>query len=161
MTNSQGAPTGEGVLMRGYVIRDENDYLWVRDRLSTWMINNVDVLSREDWTGVEDPRFTGTPQILRLRDGAEIHEMRSVRLVAHERPTALGDVDRTLQILGSDLIEQLSRNMMIDIKLMAMNESGDLEVVGDAGAGDGGAPQPTWCDVSDPSGWGTIIKKDD
>jgi hypothetical protein len=80
--------------------------------------------------GCRGPRFTGTPQILRLRDGAEIHEMRSVRLVAHERPTALGDVDRTLQILGSDLIEQLSRNVMIDIKLMAMNESGDLEVVG-------------------------------
>ncbi|HEV2814312.1 MAG TPA: hypothetical protein VGW10_13740 [Solirubrobacteraceae bacterium] len=142
--------------MRGYVLRDRPDYLWVQDKLSIWMVEAEDVLEREDWDGVDDPRFTGEPQIVHIRDGAEIQEVRPVTLVGQERPMALGKVEHVLQVLGLEVLEELSRNKVVALEVMGSDDMKTL--AGDAGAP---APRPTYSMKEDHSGWGIVSHKDD
>ena len=46
--------------LRGYLIKDDHDKIWVQDRQGTWIINKSDLVTSGAWDGV-DPRFSGKP----------------------------------------------------------------------------------------------------
>lgn len=138
--------TTSGVPLRGYLIKELPEQVWIRDRTSTWIVDPADVLEQAEWEGVDDPEFSGKPHLFTIRDGAKILEVRPATLTGKQRPLALGDVTQVLELVGADMVELMR----------------DYRVV-DAGAPDGGAPKPipTICMKDDTTGWGIVTKKDD
>ena len=153
-----GAASGIG--MPGYVIRDESTYLWLQDKLSTWMIGAQDVLAREAWEGVAGSGISGTPQIVSVREGAEIYQVNPAILTISERPLVLGDLNKNLTVLGASVVEELARNSVFNMDAGWLNRVKTLGVDGGAPAGAAPPPRPTYSMAPD-TGWGIVCKKDD
>lgn len=78
--------------IRGYVIDEDADRLWLRDPEGTWLIHKPDIIAARDWDGVNDPRLEGTPRLLFVREGADIYETRKFRVALLSQPITLKGV---------------------------------------------------------------------
>jgi hypothetical protein len=67
------------VPLRGYLVREDDDRMWIQDQEGTWIVNKADLHTRESWDGI-DPRYSGDPVCVFIRQGAEIYEVRPYKI---------------------------------------------------------------------------------
>ncbi len=94
------------VPLKGYLIKEAAEQLWVADQEGTWIINARDLAGRGEWSGVAGSQFSGRPGIFYVRDGAEINQVRTVKIrAAFDWPLAVGAKARDCEVAGYSSID--------------------------------------------------------
>ncbi len=70
-------------------MNEESEQIWLEDTSSTWLIRRKDLLKEMKWEGVSDPRFTGRPVLLLVKEGAEIFQIRRFTVQLLSEPVTL------------------------------------------------------------------------
>ena len=142
--NAQGTSTDKAPLL-GFLVKENDSEIRVRVSGGEWVINRDDVDSLQDWTDAIAVDFDGRGVQVFTKAGATLGWLQTVQVNASDRPM-------TLPENLSKLVGDVRMNELAD----AWGAQFDLQVVDpDVGA------SPTVCDVSDPNGFGLIIKTDD
>jgi hypothetical protein len=106
-------PPAPAIPLKGYLIREESEQIWVVDQQGTWIINVSDLTGRGEWSGVIDNRFSGSPGIFYIRDGAEIKMVRTVKIKASlDWPLAIAANARESQEAGDTAVDMLVQNQL-------------------------------------------------
>lgn len=100
-------PPPPSMPLKGYLVREDSDTLWIQDFQGTWMIKKSDVLGRGEWPGVSDTRFSGKAGVFFIKDGAEIQSVRAVTVKAkRDWPLAVADAARVSEVRGLSALEE-------------------------------------------------------
>lgn len=94
------------VPLRGYIVKQENDQIWVQDGGGTWLVNTKDVTGRAKWDG-RDSRFKGEPVCLYIKQGAEIFEIRKLVIEIDNTPITFGQDSSAAPVKGMDVMMAL------------------------------------------------------
>ncbi len=130
--------------LKGYLLKEAAEQFWIQDYQGTWIVNAQDVVGRGDWEGVDDSRFSGTPGIFYVRDGAEISEVRTVKVKAvRDWPLAIAESTRGAGVKGASNLDALARERADAL------QTADYECVA------------TYSMAPDKTGWGMRIHRDD
>lgn len=84
-----GLPFPERAIpVRGYLVSETADEIWLQDGQGTWVFAVKDVVGRSVWEAA-DPRFQGKPTLLFIRDEATFYELKRYRVEMRARPITL------------------------------------------------------------------------
>ncbi len=147
-TDVLNGPTAS-VPLRGYVVDQDKERLWIQDREGTWSVARADIVATQEWNG-NDPRFHGKPTCVFVRDGAEILEIKTYRVQATGVPITLGAIGEQPTIRGEEAMRMLERRTFRHLGLFNDVDPGPLVLIG-----------TTVCCYGDPSGFGLICAGDD
>ena len=104
--------------LKGYAVKEDGEQVWVQDQQSTWIIDAKDVIGRSEWAGVADSRFSGKPGIFHIRDGAEISEVRTVKIkAALNWPLAIADKTRGSEVVGASNVDALASERLGELQV--------------------------------------------
>lgn len=139
------------VPLRGYVVEQDNERIWIQDREGTWAVNKADVVATQEWDG-SDPRFRGKPTCVFIRDGADILEIRPYRVKIARLPITLGTGGDKPTVEGEESMRMLESRAFRHLGFLNDIDPGPLlpPVIG-----------TTVCCYGDPSGFGLICEGDD
>jgi hypothetical protein len=104
-----GYPAGklQGVEFAGFLVREDDEAIYVADPQGTWMIPRDSVLSRATWEGAhcvpDDMRATGDPVRITLKENSLFFEVRPWRVT----PDPVSP-DAPLPLTGKDVREIFS-----------------------------------------------------
>jgi hypothetical protein len=130
--------------LKGYLVKETAEQVWVQDNQGTWIVNAKDIVGRDEWAGMRDARFSGTPGIFHVKDGAEIKEIRTVTVKAlRDWPLAISESTRGAEVKGGSNLDSLARARVQQL------QTTDYECVA------------TYSMGADHTGWGMVIHRDD
>lgn len=139
---------GPFVPLKGYLVKESKNQIWIQDSLGTWIVEVSDVIGRRPLSDAGEHPFAGTPVILYIKDGAKILEIRTVKVTAtQDWPLAVADTARMLDVRGYSEVDTLAVDRMKDFGLLA--------------SGPRPHPKPTYSPGPDTTGWGMVIHRDD
>lgn len=137
------------VPLRGYVVEEDTERLWIQDREGTWAVKRADIVATQEWKG-SDPRFRGKPTCVFIRDGADIFEVKPYRVKLARLPITLGASGEQPAVEGDAAMRRLEARMYRHLGFMNEVDPGPLVLIG-----------TTVCCYGDPSGYGLICEGDD
>lgn len=140
------------VPLRGYVVEEDNERLWIQDREGTWAVKRADIVKTQDWKG-SDSRFNGKPTCVFIRDGADILEVRPYRVKLARLPITLGATADQPAPEGEAMMRKMEQRMFRHLGFLNETGAGPLfppVVIG-----------TTVCCYGDPSGFGLVCEGDD
>lgn len=93
--------------VRGYITKEDGEHLWLRDERGIWLIDKNDIVTTREWQGTADPRFTGKPILLFIREGADIYELRHFKVQLLTPPITLKQLAHgtPVRVKGKEVIE--------------------------------------------------------
>ncbi len=95
------------VPLRGFIVKDEEDSLWIEDNSGTWIVKKSDIVGKnKDWNP-GDTRFKGKPACIFIKDKAELFEIRPTTVDLSARPITLGDPRDLPTVIGDGDIQKL------------------------------------------------------
>ena len=97
----------KAIPIRGYITQEDSDHTWLRDQGGAWLISKKDIVSKTEWEGVKDPRFSGKPVLVFVCDGADIFELRQFKVTMLSQPVTLKNLAHgtPLRVKGNDILE--------------------------------------------------------
>ncbi|OAI03587.1 hypothetical protein A1353_00335 [Methylomonas methanica] len=111
------------VTLRGYLIKQTDDELWIRDRDGTLVLKKTDIVGELcDWDG-KDPNFDRKAVKVEITDGAEIQEIRHWRIDATGRAITLGEKELST-IRGIDDMDKATLRWARKLGFEAAEEDG-------------------------------------
>lgn len=140
------------VPLRGYVVEEDSERLWIQDREGTWAVKRSDIVATQEWKG-SDPRFRGKPTCVFVRDGADILEVRPYRVKLARLPITLDRTGDQPDPAGETMMRKMEQRMFRHLGFLNEIDPGPLVppvIIG-----------TTVCCYGDPSGFGLICEGDD
>lgn len=110
----------ENAVIRGYITKEDDSEVWIKDPYATWIVKRKDIVSIADWEGVEEP-FEGKPALITIRDGAEIHEIRSMKINLAARPITIEERRRMPTLRGNKQLMEIINNWCRGLGFMPKN----------------------------------------
>lgn len=129
----------------GFLVEESDTEVRVRVSGGDWIIQRGDVEALSDWEDAVQVDFDGRAVQVLTKSGATLGFLQSVKVTASDRPMTLPE--SISKLVGDARMRELSD---------AWGAQYDMTVV-DPDVGQ----SPTVCDVSDPNGFGLVIKTDD
>lgn len=89
------------ISLKGFISRQDETHYWINDGSAVWMVSKGDVVGEASWAPTV-ARADGEPKVLRIRDGAEIHEMRRYKVDLRLTPLTVAPEDDSPRPKGAD-----------------------------------------------------------
>ncbi len=139
------------VPLRGYVVEEDRERLWIQDREGTWAVKRADIVATQAWDA-PNPRYGGKPTCVFIRDGADIFEMRPYRVKLARLPITLGTGGDQPAVGGETMMRKMEQRAFRHLGFLNEIDAGPLfpPIIG-----------TTVCCYGDPSGFGLICEGDD
>ena len=113
------------VPLRGFITRDDKDQVWISDRVGTWIVPTEAIVARDDWKA-KDARFKGNPEVLFLRDGAVIHEVRKTTIKIEDRPRTISCREQAPErVDATTALEEAERRLSRHLGFEPWSQGGD------------------------------------
>jgi hypothetical protein len=151
------------VPLRGYLVREDDDRMWIQDREGTWIVDKADLQTRESWDGI-DPRYSGDPVCVFIRQGAEIYEVRPYKIQLGGS-FSLRNLQERSSVVGTEEMrakeEQWLRNL--GARHLGFTEDETLAPLTTGSLKDGGGGTGSMCcyRIEHADGAGTLCEVDD
>jgi hypothetical protein len=137
------------VPLRGYIVEEDANRVWIQDREGTWAVNRSDIVATQEWKG-NDPRFQGKPTCVFIRDGADIFEIKPYKVKMSSLPITLESQGKEPAHEGERMMRKLEQKYVRHLGFLNEVDPGPLVLIG-----------TTVCCYGDPSGFGLICEGDD
>jgi hypothetical protein len=137
------------VPLRGYIVEEDDERLWIQDREGTWAVKRADVVATQEWKG-SDARFRGKPTCVFIRDGAEIFEVKPYRVKLARLPLTLSATADHPAPAGETMMRKMEQRAFRHLGFLNEVDPGPLVLIG-----------TTVCCYGDPGGFGLICEGDD
>lgn len=102
------SPKTKSVPLRGFIVKDDADSVWIEDKSGTWIVKKSDIVGENKNWNPQDSRFKGKPTCIFIKDGAEIFEIRPTKVDLSARPITLGDPRDLPEVLGDRDLQKLA-----------------------------------------------------
>ena len=103
--HSLGTPK-PSIPVRGYVVAEDDQQIWLRDQEDTWLIFKRDIADETEWDGARDPRFSGRPTLIFVSEGADIYKLSQFKVQFLTQPITLTGLAHgaPLQVKGDTIV---------------------------------------------------------
>lgn len=130
----------KSILIRGYLAREDDTHQWLDDGTALWVVSKNDIVGASTWTG-GDPRFSGKPVVLSVRDGAEIQQIRRYRVDLALAPLTVArdgvaEIEARGGLKGIGFVRELQERWSTHVGISPQRYPKEHTTWSDAGGGD-------------------------
>ncbi len=104
----EAASDAKTVSLVGYLANEDEHQLWIQDRHCTWIINKADIAGSKKLEPTIDGSKT-TAICVFIRDGAEIYEMKPLKIDFDAKPITMCDPRTIPEVVGEKDLGRMAK----------------------------------------------------